>query len=144
MFRLIITAIFSTTMMTLFSYLYEARHSSKFKEPQLLNFLLCFSIVFPIKPHKKSWWGWLIHYLIGGIFVLIFKGLIIYGLMEESFWYALLYGLLIGLVGIAGWKCMFTMVGKPPSLNKKHYYIHLWLDHLIFGATMGFVYTIWA
>ncbi|WP_121666537.1 hypothetical protein [Mesonia aquimarina] len=142
MFNIVFIGILATSAMTLFSFLYEEINSGKFKEPHLLNSLIRHSSSIPLSPFKNNWLGWFVHYFIGLVFVITFELVVFYDILEFSVWNSLLYGIVIGVIGIIGWNTMFVLNTKPSNLKPKHYYKHLIGAHAVFGITMGLGYML--
>ena len=69
--RIIIATILGTTMMTAFSYLISSTFNKLYKEPVLLNYLLQF-LGINMRDNVKRLAGWVIHYIIGLLFVVIY------------------------------------------------------------------------
>jgi hypothetical protein len=140
--KILLISICATSIMTLFSYMYEDVNRGRFKEPQLLNSLTKFSTL-PFSPHRSNMWGWVLHYLIGLVFVVGFEILIDSQIIVFSLENALFYGFVIGLIGIGGWETMFRVNKRPKNFNALHYYRHLLVAHLLFGISLGFFSLLW-
>ncbi|RNL87225.1 hypothetical protein ED312_10465 [Sinomicrobium pectinilyticum] len=141
-FELIITAIVSTSVMTLFSYRYARARSSQFKEPELLNLLVKNSGIIPLSPSKKNILGWILHYAIGFFFVLIFEILLSTGIVDFSLVICVVYGIVIGVIGVCSWLFMFSLNNDPPKIRFSEFYVHLLLAHLFFAVSMGLMYIL--
>lgn len=77
--------------------------------------------------------GWVLHYVIGFIFVIGFHFFWKVTSVTPSLLSGSLLGLLCGFMGIAGWHLVFLLHPKPPSINLKEYYLHLIVAHILFG-----------
>ncbi|RAV28632.1 hypothetical protein [Sinomicrobium soli] len=138
--ELILTGIVSTSVMTLFSYVYARLRFSVFKEPELLNILIRNSSKIPFTPGRNSALGWVLHYTIGMIFVWIFDLLLQAGLITFSMAISVVYGISIGVIGVFAWLLMFALSNNPPRIRYGEFFVHLLLAHLLFAVSMGLIY----
>ena len=122
----------ATTLMTAFSYFVSYIFKEPYKEPLLLSILL--------HPTDQSllnrFIGWMIHYLIGLLFVVIYYLLLNVSWIDANWMSGTIYGLLIGFVGVVSWHYIFKIPSRTVKLNHKAYYLQLVIAHLIFGITM--------
>ena len=86
--------------------------------------------------------GWALHYFIGLLFVLIFHFLWKSGFLEITWLAGLIYGAIIGIIGIGGWVVMFILSNYKPRIDFKGYYLQLFVAHMIFAMTIVMVYKI--
>ncbi|TQD39408.1 hypothetical protein [Haloflavibacter putidus] len=140
--KIILGSICATTIMTVFSYIYEEMNKGMFKEPQLLNFLVRNSSLsfFPRRSHIL---GWGLHYSIGLVFAIGFELLLFYQIINFSVGRALIFGFVIGIIGIIGWNIMFRLSKKPEAFNSIPFYRHILIAHLLFGVILGLFYKLW-
>ena len=131
--QILITTIAATSLMTLFSYVVSASARELYKEPVLLTYLLS-SLKIEVSPQIKTFLAWLLHYIIGLLFVLIYHYLWVYDLVEMSWPAAFLLGAASGIIGIFGWILLFKIVPQKPNINFKGYYVQLFFAHIIFGV----------
>lgn len=138
-----VAAVVATSCMTLFSYILSNIKSSQFREPELLNSLICRSTSIKLTPSKNSGLGWAIHYLIGFLFIVLFH--LIWNLtgLEPNVITGAVLGFVAGIVGITGWIIMFKLNPKEPQIEFKNFYLQLLFAHIIFGASAGLVYQFW-
>ena len=139
--RAIVAAFAATSVMTLFSYICATARSQQFREPELLNQLISRSATFSLKLPENHFAGWIIHYAIGFIFVLVLSFLWNYTELQISLLTGGILGFLLGLVGIGGWKIMFSLNANPPKIELKPFFIQLILAHILFGATIAIVFN---
>lgn len=131
----ILTAAFTaTTIMTLFSYVISWMSRQPFKEPLLLavllhNFNSAGSAVNKIL-------GWVLHYMIGLAFSLGFHFLLYAGWTGLNPDSALVYGILTGTIGMAGWYCMFHFSSTQPVMDYRAFYMQLFIAHLFFSFSL--------
>lgn len=131
---IIIATLAATSLMTPFSYLTAWLLKQPYKEPFLLAVLLNYFHVIDTKTNKVI--GWLLHYVLGLLFVGAFQILLSGGWATLSWSSALLYGAVIGVIGILGWQLMFMLAPKTPRMNYIGYYAQLFIAHLVFALTM--------
>lgn len=136
---LFLAAFLSTTTMTLFSYAISASFRDLYKEPVLLQFVLS-QLDIEMCSKTERIMGWLIHYFIGLVFVVGYLIPIELGWYQISWVSGLVFGILIGLTGIIGWKIMFWLSGHEPMSQPLIYYTQLLFAHIIFGITTAAVY----
>lgn len=134
-------AIAATSLMTLFSYAVSAAAREIYKEPLLLTYVLSF-LRTEVSLNVKSILAWVIHYLIGVLFVIGYHLLWDNGIMQVSWLSTLILGVCIGLIGIFGWMILFNIIPKKPAIDYKGYYLQLFIAHLIFSATTFIVYSL--
>lgn len=139
--QIILATIAATSLMTAFSYTISEAFRELYKEPLLLQYLMTrFRLGF--KGTTKMIACWALHYFIGLIFVLIFHFLWKAGFIEITWLAGLIYGAIIGIIGIAGWVVMFNLSNYQPRIDFKGYYLQLFIAHVIFTLTIILVYKI--
>ncbi len=130
MLEILAAALAATTAMTLFSYFVSASFRKLYEEPLLLEYVLTrFSI--KLETQEKAAVAWSIHYLIGLAFVWMYCCVA----PNYSWANALIFGSVIGIAGIVGWKIIFRLSGKPLQTDAGGYYLQLFIAHLIFAFT---------
>lgn len=136
------SGIVATTLMTSFSYIVAAVRKSQFREPELLNILLCRSKNYPKYPGRNNFIGWVIHYLIGWIFVFVMALLFTYTKQEPILEVGAYLGFIAGIIGISGWRIFFYLSNDPPEIEFDLFYFQLIIAHIIFGigAALVFIY----
>lgn len=137
--QLVISCIVATSAMTLFSYIISAGFRELYKEPVLLTYLLTKFDV-EVSMVTKSILAWVLHYVIGLLFVIAYHYIWVYDVMEFSWRVALLLGAISGIIGILGWIILFKIVPQKPNIDFKGYYIQLFFAHVILGLTAFLVY----
>jgi len=141
--RIITEGIVATSFMTAFSYIVSNIREKQFREPEILNELLSRSDLFRLKLKKTSSAGWILHYLIGWMFVILFEVVWQLKLIPFSILYGALLGLIAGIIGIAGWQIMFWMNKNSPKITWNEYYLQLLIAHIIFGTIAALIYVVW-
>jgi len=139
MMNFIISGIVAVIAMTLFSAIYNTFTKDEFREPNLLTQI--FKKLFQRTLHKPLYvYGWLVHFLIGFVFLGLYEFTWRWFAIERSIDIAVLFGLVSGFLGIIGWYFMFKAVRYTYHFNYAHYYFHLVLAHIVFSVVAVFVY----
>src|SRR5690606_27832169 len=84
--------------------------------------------------------GWAIHFAVGLLFMFFYELLWALSGVERMFLWSVLFGMLIGFIGIGGWMFMFRFHPDTSKVNFKIYYIHSFFAHIIFSLTALAVY----
>ncbi|MFD1605386.1 hypothetical protein ACFSJW_02205 [Flavobacterium artemisiae] len=138
--RLLITTIISTSAMTLFSYLISENFKKLYKEPVLLKLILDRCNI-TVSEFLQSIYAWVIHYIIGFIFVFGYYLLWDNKIVPLTILSGLYMGAVCGIIGIISWIIMFRFSGFYKKASDKGYYLQLFFAHVIFGLTAFLVYT---
>jgi hypothetical protein len=139
---LLLTATFlATSAMTAFSYMVSESFRDLYKEPVLLEYVMS-GLKLKLRNTQKAILGWCIHYLIGLLFVLGYFILMWLGYIEINWLSGLAFGIIIGIIGILGWKIMFGVSGRMPIVSPSLYYLQLFFAHIIFAFTTVAAYYI--
>ena len=137
--RIIIATLVGTSLMTAFSYLVSEAYRKTFKEPVLLNYVIRLSGI-TLNDRNKSIVGWIIHYILGLLFVIAYHFIWVYGILDMSWTSALILGAVSGIIGIIGWVIIFSLPSKEPRVAFTSYYIQLFFAHIVFAAGVVLVY----
>jgi hypothetical protein len=135
--ELTVAAIMATSTMTLFSYMISKSFRKLYKEPVLLQYLMA-AFDFELSKRQKVFASWVLHYFIGLLFVLCFY----LPIWLDCAWYkiaiipSVIFGCIIGCIGIAGWNIMFKLAPSNPPVNPIGYYLQLFLAHIVFAVTI--------
>lgn len=139
--QLLVVSITATSAMTLFSYAMSRKFRKLYKEPVLLSYVLRI-LKIEIPTRSEDTYGWLLHYLIGFVFVLIYHFLWVRDILPISILSTLLLGVASGIVGIVSWMLIFKMTNYQPQIDFKGYYIQLFFAHIIFAIVATVIYQI--
>lgn len=131
-FQIILGGFIGTSLMTAFSYYLSNILDRQFKEPKLLYKLLKRSVLFKEK-RVPPVSGWLIHYSVGIILIMVYHLVWSFTSLEPSLLTGGILGFFSGIVGIGGWSFVFHMHSNPPSVDLKKFYLQLSVAHVIFG-----------
>ncbi|MAN58227.1 MAG: hypothetical protein CMC08_00140 [Flavobacteriaceae bacterium] len=129
-----------TLAMTLFSYLISFIRGKEFREPELLTVLIYRYFEMPPLRGLANLPGWILHLVIGYLFLALYNGFFFLNEIEPTPGFTLMVGFALGVLGILGWKVIFTLHPNPPDIKFTEFYIQLLMAHIIFAftASMGF------
>ncbi|TDO73224.1 hypothetical protein EV143_106166 [Flavobacterium chryseum] len=139
--QILISSIAATSVMTLFSYAVSASARELYKEPVLLTYVLS-HLHLKISPNLKNILAWVLHYIIGLLFVIGYHFLWYNEFLEISWAASILLGVISGIIGIISWVILFEIVPQKPNIDFKGYYIQLFVAHVIFGVVAFLVYKL--
>lgn len=86
--------------------------------------------------------GWVVHLAMGLFFMAIYEILWAVTNVERTFFWGVIFGMLLGLFGISGWVAMFKLHPQPPKINFLVYYSQLLLAHIVFSLAALLVYKL--
>jgi hypothetical protein len=134
-YRIVISSLAATSMMTMFSYFISESNRRNFKEPQLLGVLLKEAL-----PNSKKnlaiTAGWVTHYTVGLVWALAYSYLFEKSRKQPDFKDGLVLGGLSGLIGAGVWKLAFRIHPNPPEIAFDKFYRHLLLAHLVYMLSL--------
>ncbi len=136
----IIAWIVAISLMSSFSSLWSTLTGIEFREHVLLSHLVIKGHI-PLFSPKQQLIGWVIHILMGAIFMASYELLWKFTGVIRSIQWSLIFGVFIGIVGIMGWMLMFKFHKHPPKIDFTHYYIHLLFAHIVFSLAAYGVYN---
>ena len=139
--QLLIITIGATSAMTWFSYVMSKNFRELYKEPVLLSFALKKTNI-NLSEKSRKILGWLIHYIIGFLFVMGYHIVWVKDILPISPLSALILGVISGVIGILSWIIIFKMTNHQPPIDFKGYYIQLFFAHIIFAFTATALYYI--
>ncbi|MGA9637419.1 hypothetical protein [Flavobacterium sp.] len=137
---ILLSSILATIVMTTFSYLMSTTFNELYKEPVLLTYFLN-KFNLKISFQLKNILAWLLHFVIGYIFVLSYHFLWTYTILNLSVLNGILFGAVSGLLGILGWVSIFEYTQYQPKIDFNGYFIQLFFAHVIFGLVAYIVYS---
>jgi|GEM_PF-319719 len=138
---IIIGALAGTTAMTIFSYAISASFRKLYKEPLLLQFVIS-RLGIQLNGNTLKVLAWAIHYAIGIFFAIGYHYAVAILQPDNPWLTAALFGGIIGILGIIGWKTMFALSGKPRQTDAGGYYAQLFIAHVIFAAVVVSIHAI--
>lgn len=136
----ILVWLIAVVCMTVFSAVWSKISGHQFREPALLSQLLDKHVHQANLPRQGYALGWVIHFLLGIVFLGFYEVLWRLTNVERSLIWGLIFGSLLGVLGILGWKILFKAVGFSSAFNYRQYYIHIYFAHVVFSLTALVVY----
>lgn len=137
---LLVATLFSILAMTGFSIFITYITKCECREPVLLARLVNTWTGKEIHGTSSYIIGWFIHYSIG-LFFMFFYDILWQNIGASNlFWTSLIFGAVIGTIGILGWMIIFRLFPTLPRLNYKLYYSQLFFAHIIFSVVAFLVY----
>jgi hypothetical protein len=133
---ILVSGIVATIAMTAFSYILSFIVKKNFKEPLLLNILMDRVSKNKNEIIRKHIAGWLIHFGVGILFVLLFKIFASIFDLPLSMPTAIIYGTIAGINGVASWSILLRLHPFPPAIDRLLFYCQLVIAHVIFGIVM--------
>lgn len=139
--QIILATLIGTTLMTIFSYIVSRVKGKQFREPVLLNKILDRWVDMYLTPHSSNPAGWILHFVVGLGFVVVYHLLWQYSAIEVSWLSAAIMGAVSGLVGIGIWTVTFVIHPNPPEVHFFGFFTQLFFAHIIFGvgAWVGYI-----
>lgn len=132
--KILFPTLLGTTAMTAFSYLVSKKKKRNFKEPKVLAQMFERLPGGPDDDDGATAAGFGAHYLAGLLFAVPYVYLWEKEILQPDLPTGAALGAASGLAGIAGWELMFKLHPSPPPKNKKRYFGHLMLAHIVFGV----------
>lgn len=139
--QLLIVSIMATSAMTWFSYAMSNNFRELYKEPVLLTYAID-KMKIDLSPQSKKTWGWLLHYIIGFLFVVGYHIIWVKDIVPISPLSSLILGVISGVVGIISWIIIFKMTHYHPPIDFRGYYIQLFFAHVIFAIVATALYSV--
>ncbi|GIZ09009.1 hypothetical protein [Flavobacterium sp. UMI-01] len=136
---LLLASFIGTLVMTLFSYLLSDGFKELYKEPVLLTYFI-HKLNLSLRPFSLTILAWLLHLLIGFVFVLAYHFFWHNNLLELNLLNSLLLGAISGFIGILGWTFIFNFTNYEPKIDFYGYFFQLFFAHIIFGLSAFLVY----
>lgn len=138
----LLSGLVGTLGMTMVMYLYAATTGRFTKVIHLLGSMLAGDPNFE-KPEKNSLiLGTLGHFGVGVIFSFAYFLLWNWGIFQINLTDSVLIGAASGFVAIVVWKSYLTLYRQAPTISQTHYFIALFLAHLVFGMISVNVFQI--
>lgn len=139
--QLILISIGATSAMTWFSYFVSKKFQKLYKEPVLLSSVLS-EMQINLSINLKRKLGWMMHYLIGFLFVVGYHIVWVENILTVTLLSALILGVISGVIGIISWVVIFKVTRYQAPIDFKGYYIQLFFAHIIFSLAATLLYFI--
>ena len=83
-----------------------------------------------------------LHYIIGVGFCYGYYCALSTGLLNLSVIHSVVYGVIIGIVAIIGWRIFFAIHPDPPQYSLPIYLLVIWIGHIVLAVTLGQVFLL--
>ncbi|MEZ7515400.1 hypothetical protein [Flavobacterium frigidarium] len=141
LFKVLLTSIVATSVMTLMSYAVSNYLKKLYKEPILLQYFLV-SINVGNSSKQRSYISWVLHYAIGLVLLIGYQLYWSLDIIENPWLNLVLLAIVTGMIGVVSWKIIFKICTYKPQIDFKGYYLHIFIVHLIFTMTATFTYLL--
>lgn len=135
--EILIVTVFATVALTMFSYILSFWLLYNFKEPQILAMLVH---KLRIDAYSANITGWILHFTAGLAFVLCYRFWWFSHAALMTYTWAVMFGLVSGIVAIIIWALTFRLHPRHIKLNKIVFYIQLLPAHIVFSVSAFFIY----
>ncbi|MGJ8550735.1 hypothetical protein [Winogradskyella wichelsiae] len=141
-FSYLLALLISVGAMTTFSALMSVILKCEFRENILLSKLMSGHSLSQKESLKYVILGWLAHFFIGGVFLVIYSCLWHYTALLQDVFGSIIYGIIIGILGVVGWTIIFKITPHPPQINYKIYYVQLIIAHVLFSLGIYLIFSL--
>ncbi|SDF51098.1 hypothetical protein [Cellulophaga baltica] len=141
-FSYILALFTSVGAMTMFSLIMSVISNCEFRENILLSKLMSGHSLNEKESLKYVILGWLAHFFLGGFFLVIYTYLWYNTALLQHALGSILFGIIIGILGILGWTMLFKMASNPPQINYKIYYMQLIVAHIHFSLGNFLIFSL--
>lgn len=141
----LLAGIVGTVLMTWFTSAAFRMLKDPYKVVWILGNMIMFRPYTPVtkQPTSGSFaFAVCIHYVVGVLFSFAYRVLIVQGYWPFHFAAAVLYGCIIGSVGVVGWKLFLRLHPAPPFISQRHYLWVIWWGHLVLAIAMFLTFKI--
>jgi hypothetical protein len=136
----IIAGIAGTFLMTLFTDLAALVTKYNFHVPSILGTM----VTMETKPSGNvsdsmvsKIWGYVLHYLIGIFYAMLYQNLIQAGIGYGGYTHALVFGIVIGSVAVTFWYSFLKLHPMAPVVRLPLYLVFIFLGHLLLAIAMN-------
>ena len=141
-FSYLLAWVISVGAMTAFSAIMSVMLKCEFREHILLFKLISNNALKRKETKDYLILGWLVHFLIGAFFLIIYAVLWEYTSMIHRLLGTIVFGIIIGILGIVGWSILFKLDSNPPEINYNVFYIQLVIAHVIFSIGNFIIFSL--
>jgi hypothetical protein len=144
MVQLVISGIAGTAAMTLFTSLVFRASNRPYSVVKILGNMLQFrnpTFILQKVPTKFYQLATVVHYTIGIVFAIGYYYLI-HATENQTVTGAVLYGIVIGVIAIVGWRLFFELHPGPPAVNLLLYLATIGIGHIILASVMFLFFAI--
>lgn len=120
-----------TAAMSAFSYAVSKEKQENFLEPNILGKMI-YKALPQVGEKKAQIMGWVLHTVAGLVFSQAYKKMLV---GKPTFLKGMLYGGTSGIPAVMLWNTLIELHPNPPKdVDKKKYFGHLLLAHIVFGG----------
>ncbi|WP_207532502.1 hypothetical protein [Desertivirga arenae] len=134
--EVLLSSIAATSIMTAFSYLASERKKENYREPLLLAGLINSLTTYRGSRKRLEPCGWLLHYSMGAAWSPIEYLFLRQKRGKSDVKDSAAFGIFGGVCGLLIWDLMFKVTKYSPDTNKRRFYVHLVLAHVIYGIAL--------
>ncbi|WP_179377160.1 hypothetical protein [Winogradskyella wichelsiae] len=132
----------SVGAMTLFSALMSVILKYELRENILLSKVMSGHSLNQKESPKYVTLGWLVHFLIGGFFLMIYTYLWLNTALIQHVLGSIVYGVIIGILGILGCTILFKITPNSPRINYKVFYMQLIAAHIFYSLGNFLIFSL--
>ncbi|AWK07055.1 hypothetical protein HYN56_23610 [Flavobacterium crocinum] len=134
--ELLLISIGATSAMTWFSYAMSGSFRELYREPVLLSFALERTNINHSQSYQEKW-GWLMHYIIGFLFVMGYHIMWVENILPLTLLSTLILGVTSGAIGIFSWIFIFKITRYRAPIDFNGCYIQLFFAHIFFALVVA-------
>ncbi|WP_207420109.1 hypothetical protein [Desertivirga brevis] len=134
--RTLLTSTVATSIMTAFSYLISSLKKENYREPELLAGIVDHLVVKDKRQQRLTADGWLIHYTMGAVWSPIQLYVLKHKDTKANYVHAAAFGVFGGITGSIIWELSFRAACYRPKINKRAFYLHLVLAHVVYSISL--------
>ncbi|MGO4822221.1 MULTISPECIES: hypothetical protein [unclassified Flavobacterium] len=138
--QIFLSSILATLAMKIFSYFMPENFQKLYRQPFLVTYLLQ-KLNFRISAFGKILLGWLLHFIIGFVFVFVYHTIWYNSILILRWESGILLGAICGIIGIASWICIFKFINYQAKFDYSRYYLQLFAAHITFGIVAFATYS---
>lgn len=139
----ILSGFAGTIAMTLVMYLYARLTETNTRVIHILGSMVTGNVAFTDDNRMKILaTGSIMHVLFGVLFSFGYFLLWNWGVFDISFFDSLIVGALSGILAVIAWKLYFTVHQRPPQVPLLHYFIALFISHVVFGLVTVNIFSL--
>lgn len=129
--KTVIGGLAGTAAMSAFSYAVSKEKRENFLEPNILGKMI-YKALPKVGEKKAQVMGWILHTMAGLVFSQAYKKMLV---GKPTFLKGMLYGGTSGIPAVMLWNTLIELHPNPPKdVDKKKYFGHLLLAHIVFGG----------
>ncbi|MBZ9650922.1 hypothetical protein [Psychroflexus montanilacus] len=141
-YLVLVSGLAATLVMTMVMYLYASLSRKNTKVVHILGSMLTGFRMFTLNSKTKVLiTGAIAHVFIGQLFSFIYFIMWSCGLFDITLCNSLIIGAVSGIVAIFFWKAYFMVYQNPIQVPLLHYFIALFISHIVFGIIAIYMFS---